>query len=75
MYFPDLDANGREKLIRRACLEESDKQIARLYLIHDSKLVDIGVDNKVRLSRSAVGKRIKKNILPELERIRALKAQ
>lgn len=75
MYFPDLDAKGREKLISRACLDDDDKQIARLYLIHDNKLVEIGVDGKVVLSRSAVGKRIKRRIIPELERVYSLKAQ
>lgn len=75
LYFPDLDAKGREKLISRACLEDDDKQIARLYFIHDKKLVEIGVDGKVMLSRSAVGKRLNKKIIPELERVRLLKAQ
>lgn len=75
LYFPDLDAKGREKLIERACLDDRDKRIARLYFIHDNKLVEIGEDGKVYLSRSAVGKRMNKKIIPELERVYLLKAQ
>lgn len=75
LYFPDLDAKGREKLINRACLDDRDKKIARMYLIHDGKFVEIGVENVVRLSRSGVSKRFKRNIIPELERVYLLKAQ
>lgn len=46
-----------------------------MYLIHDGKFVEIGVENVVRLSRSGVSKRFKRNIIPELERVYLLKAQ
>ncbi|MBR4893721.1 MAG: hypothetical protein IKY53_00730, partial [Lachnospiraceae bacterium] len=75
LYFPDLDAKGREKLIDRACLRADDKRIAKLYFVKGEDQADIGVDGMVHLSRSAVGKRIKKKIIPELERVYLLKAQ
>lgn len=68
--FPDLDADGVEDLIKRSRMNEDNQQIARLYLIEDKKLVEIGVDDLVRLDRSTVGKRLHRKILPELERVK-----
>lgn len=70
--FPDLDADGVEDLIKRSRMNEDNQQIARLYLIEDKKLVEIGVDDLVRLDRSTVGKRLHRKILPELERVKKL---
>lgn len=70
--FPDLDANGIEDLIDRSCLGDDNRQIARLYLIRGKKLVEIGVDELVCLERSTVGKRLRREVIPELERIRRL---
>lgn len=70
--FPDLDADGVEDLIKRSRMNEDNQQIARLYLIEDKKLVEIGVDDLVRLDRSTVGKRLHRKILPELERVKNL---
>ena len=70
--FPDLDAGGVENLIKRSRMDVDDQQIARLYLIEDKKLVEIGVDDLVRLDRSTVGKRLHRKILPELERVKKL---
>ena len=49
-----------------------DRQIARLYLIEGKKLVEIGVDDLVRLDRSTVGKRLRKEVIPELERVKRI---
>lgn len=70
--FPDLDARGIEELIGRSCLRDDNRQIARLYLIEDKRLVEIGVDDLVRLDRSTVGKRLRKKVIPELERVKKL---
>ena len=70
--FPDLDANGIEALIDRSCLGDDNRQIARLYLIRGKKLVEIGVDDLVRLDRSTVGKRLRKEVIPELERVKRI---
>lgn len=68
--FPDLDARGVEDLINRSRMSTENRQIARLYLIEGKNLVEIGVDDLVRLDRSTVGKHIRRDILPELERVR-----
>ena len=68
--FPDLDARGVEDLINRSRMSTENRQIARLYLIEGKNLVEIGVDDLVRLDRSTVGKHIRREILPELERVR-----
>ena len=65
--FPALDAAGVDKLISRARLPESDKIIARAYL-NNEKIVDIAALREISMDRSAVGKRIRRDILPELER-------
>ena len=70
--FPDLDAQGIEALIDRSCLDDENRQIARLYLIRGKRLVEIGVDNLVRLDRSTVGKRLHKEVIPELERVKRI---
>lgn len=70
--FPDLDAQGIETLIDRSCLADDNRQIARLYLIRGKKLVEIGVDDLVRLDRSTVGKRLRKEVIPELERVKKI---
>nr|DAH56768.1 MAG TPA: hypothetical protein [Caudoviricetes sp.] len=69
--FPDLDAGGVDRLIHRSRLSRENKIIARKYL-HGEKLVDIAVLREISLSRSAVGKRIHREILPELERVAKL---
>ena len=66
--FPALDAAGVDKLISRARLPESDKIIARAYL-NNEKIVDIAALREISMDRSAVGKRIRRDILPELERV------
>ena len=66
--FPPLDAAGVDKLISRARLPESDKIIARAYL-NNEKIVDIAALREISMDRSAVGKRIRRDILPELERV------
>lgn len=68
--FPDLDARGVEDLINRSRMSTENRQIARLYLIEGKNLVEIGVDDLVRLDRSTVGKHLRRDILPELERVR-----
>ena len=68
--FPDLDARVVEDLINRSRMSTENRQIARLYLIEGKNLVEIGVDDLVRLDRSTVGKHIRRDILPELERVR-----
>ena len=49
-----------------------NRQIARLYLIEGKKLVEIGVDDLVRLDRSTVGKHLRREVIPELERVKKL---
>lgn len=66
--FSDLDAGGVDRLIDRARLSRENKIIARAYL-NGEKIVDIATLREISLDRSVVGKRIKKDILPELERI------
>lgn len=66
--FPALDAAGVDKLISRARLPESDKIIARAHL-NNEKIVDIAALREISMDRSAVGKRIRRDILPELERV------
>lgn len=51
-------------------MSPENRQIARLYLIEGKSLVEIGVDDLVRLDRSTVGKHLRREILPELERTR-----
>ena len=70
--FPDLDARGIEDLIGRSCMSVENRQIARLYLIEGKKLVEIGVDDLVRLDRSTVGKHLHREVIPELERVKKL---
>jgi len=66
--FPALDADGVDRLIDRARLSRENKIIAREYL-RGEKIVDIAVLREINMDRSAVGKRIKREILPELERV------
>ena len=66
--FPTLDADGIDRLVDRARLSRENKIIAREYL-RGEKIVDIAVLREISLDRSAVGKRIKNDILPELERV------
>lgn len=66
--FPTLDADGVDRLIDRARLSRENKIIAREYL-HGEKIMDIAVLREISMDRSAVGKRIKRDIMPELERI------
>lgn len=66
--FPNLDAKGVDKLIDRARLTRENKIIAKAYL-NGEKIVDIAALRGVNMDRSAVGKRLKGDILPELERI------
>lgn len=73
--FDAYDAPGLESLISRACLSDSDKRIAREKLIHKMNNVDIGVIEKINISRSAVGKRLSRTIIPELSRIIALSGE
>ena len=70
--FPDLDARGIEDLIDRSCLDDENRQIALLSLIKGKRLVEIGVDDHVRMDRSTVGKRLRREVIPELERIRKI---
>lgn len=69
--FPALDADGVESLLKRARLSRRNKIIAREYL-NGEKIVDIAVLREVSMDRSAVGKRIKNEIMPELERVAEL---
>lgn len=69
--FPALDADGVNRLIERARLSRQNKIIAREYL-RGEKIVDIAVLREVSMDRSAVGKRIRREILPELERVENL---
>ena len=66
--FPTLDADGIDRLVDRARLSRENKIIAREYL-RGEKIVDIAVLREISLDRSAVGKRTKNDILPELERV------
>ena len=66
--FPTLDADGIDRLVDRARLSRENKIIAREYL-RGEKIVDSAVLREISLDRSAVGKRIKNDILPELERV------
>ncbi len=66
--FPALDADGVDRLVARARLSRENKIIAREYL-HGEKIVDIAVLREISMDRSAVGRRIKNDILPELERV------
>lgn len=69
--FPDLDADGVERLIDRSRLSRQNRVIAREYLSGE-KIVDIAVLREVCMDRSAVGKRIKNEIMPELKRVASL---
>lgn len=66
--FSDLDAGGVDRLIDRARLSRENKIIARAYL-NGEKIVDIATLRGIHMDRSAVGKRIHNEIMPELERI------
>lgn len=66
--FPQLDAGGVNQLIDRARLSKENKIIARAYL-NGEKIVDIATLRGIHMDRSAVGKRIHNEIMPELERI------
>lgn len=65
--FDDLDALALDKLISKAKLSNEDKRIARETLIKKTYYADIG--EIVHLSRTAVSKRLRKTIVPELNRI------
>lgn len=69
--FSELDSGGVDRLIRRARLSKTNKTIARAYL-NGEKIVDIAALHGINLDRSAVGKRIRNEILPELERTAGL---
>lgn len=69
--FPTLDADGVDALIERARLSQENKIIAKAYL-NGEKIVDIATLQGVHMERSAVGKRIKNEIMPELERTTSL---
>ena len=69
--FPDLDAEGVERLIDRSRLSRQNRVIAREYL-RGEKIIDIAVLREVCMDRSAVGKRIKNEIIPELKRVASL---
>lgn len=69
--FSELDSGGVDRLIRRARLSKTNKTIARAYL-NGEKIVDIAALRGINLDRSAVGKRIRNEILPELERTAGL---
>ena len=69
--FPTLDSDGVDRLIDRARLSRENKLIAREYL-RGEKIVDIAALREICMDRSAVGKRIKREILPELERVQNL---
>lgn len=66
--FPTLDAQDVDRLIERARLSRENRIIAKAYL-NGEKIVDIATLRGVHMERSTVGKRIKNEILPELERI------
>lgn len=68
ILFAELDAKGVDKLIDRARLSKENKIIARNYL-KGEKIMDIAALRGVNMDRSTVGKRIKKDIVPELERV------
>ena len=69
--FPDLDADGVERLIDRSRLSRQNRVIAREHL-RGEKIIDIAVMREVCMDRSAVGKRIKNEIIPELKRVASL---
>lgn len=69
--FPTLDADGVNALIERSRLSKENKVIAKAYL-NGEKIVDIATLQGVHMERSAVGKRIKNEIMPELERTASL---
>lgn len=66
--FPMLDADGVDALIERSRLSRENRIIAKAYL-NGEKIVDIATLQGVHMERSAVGKRIKNEIMPELERV------
>ena len=66
--FPALDADGANRLIERARLSRENRIIAREYL-RGEKIVDIAALREISMDRSTVGKRIRRDILPELERV------
>lgn len=66
--FPTLDADGVDALIERSRLSRENRIIAKAYL-NGEKIVDIATLQGVHMERSAVGKRIKNEIMPELERV------
>lgn len=69
--FPTLDADGVDALIERSRLSRENRIIAKAYL-NGEKIVDIATLQGVHMERSAVGKRIKNEIMPELERTASL---
>lgn len=66
--FPALDADGADRLVDRARLSRENRIIAREYL-RGEKIVDIAALREISMDRSTVGKRIRREILPELERV------
>ncbi len=66
--FPMLDADGADRLVDRARLSRENRIIAREYL-RGEKIVDIAALREISMDRSTVGKRIRREILPELERV------
>lgn len=69
--FPTLDADGVNALIERSRLSQENRIIAKAYLSGE-KIVDIATLQGVHMERSTVGKRIKNEIMPELERTASL---
>ena len=68
ILFPTLDADGADRLVARARLSRENRIIAREYL-RGEKIVDIAALREISMDRSTVGKRIRREILPELERV------
>lgn len=68
ILFPALDADGADRLVARARLSRENRIIAREYL-RGEKIVDIAALREISMDRSTVGKRIRREILPELERV------
>lgn len=68
----DLDAGELKELLKRSRLSKEDRQIAISCLVWEMDYIEIGA--AVHMDRTTVSRRMRRNIVPQLRRLREGKA-
>lgn len=68
----DLDAGELKELLKRSRLSREDRQIAISCLVWEMGYIEIGA--AVHMDRTTVSRRMRRNIVPQLRRLREGKA-